>query len=627
MPDTTPNGKPATYAQSSLTGISNQTALNSGQQSVATTPLEPQPQPEQPQQRQKPAQLEGQMEKQLSNAIPLPSLVIQFAPKLTPIDVIKWPPEKTGRFHILVLVISIGAADKVVTKEQQRVISKCELTVCDQSATSFKLNLWSNSCEWVEKQMFRAGDALLITDVRVKGYRQQTTRGAVEKISGGTSWWSRMVKLDGSLLSLYRGHIEVESHLSVLAKKRRILALDLLDKEKGIANDGSFYITQPMCSLSTQPKFPVVSVGAGLLSSASSRDAGRPQRAAMGTHISGLMTLLSTGSKTANDLPANLPATPGALTTLKSILPTHITGTSIRACVVYRMLITAGDESQGWEVGAVMPNGRFVRIQSQHAASWIQDASPGRVLHFFGKFREKSDLFHIDGISREPYLLHDNAWAETIKNVQPRQFRSIRSMHEHKFMGDAILDAHIMAVSFPDLVDDNGEASYDSDMFGFIRCYCTGCYSIAVTSPQNPAILLCRECHSDPQKSRRPLEWMYPTFELSLADKPRLAANLASESLQVRCQLEVGDQVFMSVPARRWMQDEEGFWISRGRWRKLMELMNKQGECADEGRGTEDEVSAAAGGEGGGDDVAQRIRVEMRVGVNMVAKALRVAYL
>ncbi|KAK3809202.1 MAG: hypothetical protein J3Q66DRAFT_67496 [Benniella sp.] len=234
-------------------------------------------------------------------------------------------------------------------------------------------------------------------------------------------------------------------------------------------------------------------------------------------------------------------------------------------------------------------------------------------------------IVKIDAASKEPYPLSEDGWNANMKNIEARRFDSIRSLRQHKFMGNAILDAYILAVSFPDLVSSEAD-QIEYDMLGFIQCYCTGCQSAAVSSPQNPSILFCPFCHLDPQRNHHPLEWMYPGFELSLGDKPRLAANLSSEGLQLRCQYEIGDQVFLSVPARKWTQSEEGFQRSRMRWKRLVQLMNNgcgqldRDEEEDAGRKDSLDVDLRY-------RIPQKVRVEVRVGVNMMTKALKVDYL
>ncbi|KAF9364281.1 hypothetical protein BGX34_001988 [Mortierella sp. NVP85] len=432
--------------------------------------------------------------------IPLPGLVLEYASKLTPIDQIKWPPAKPGRFHIFGLIMSIGLEEQIVSKAGQG-STKRLLSVCDQSATSFKLDLWRERCRWGD--LVRPGDVVLITDVQTKEYRQ--------KVTGNTSTWSRMSRLDGSVLASYRGHPTLETFLRVFIDKRRVLALDLLDSGKGIVRAPSYYL----------------SLGDGV--------------------------------------------------------------DAFRAAILEQ-------ERQD--------------PQQRTDSLWVS------LLY---------TLVKIDATSKEPYPLSEDGWNATMKNIEARRFDSIRSLRQHKFMGNAILDAYILAVSFPDLVSSEAD-QIEYDMLGFIQCYCTGCQSAAVSSPQNPSILFCPFCHLDPQRNHHPLEWMYPGFELSLGDKPRLAANLSSEALQLRCQYEIGDQVFVSVPARKWTQSEEGFQKSRMRWKRLVQLMNSacgqldRDEEGDTGRKDSLDVDLRY-------RIPQKVRVEVRVGVNMMTKALKVDYL
>ncbi|KAF9996860.1 hypothetical protein BGZ79_009419 [Entomortierella chlamydospora] len=552
----------------------------------------------------------------LSDEIPLPGLILEFASKLTPLDHIKWPPAKVGRFHILGLVIFVNAEEKVVTKKGPT-IAKREITICDQSATSFKLNLWAECCKWADCQ-FKAGDAVLITDVQPKEFRQ--------KITGSTSVWSRMARLDGTLLASYRGHDTIELYMKIFIEKRRCLALDLLDKGKGIARDPSLYLTHHMWSVPGE-------ISSSFTAGDSFDDVehhyikvegSSPPRKPTNDYKGPGLALLSTTSSTmprnlkkeseggSNSIFSSVSSTANSESTM-SVMASTITGASLRASVTYKMLVIPGDEENEWEIGAVMQNGRSVKIQCENGSSWINDALPGRVMIFYGKFKEGSDIFYIDASARKPSLLRESSWDDSLKSVKSRKFQSIKSLREHKFMGDAILDAYILAISSPDFFLDDGD---ERAKFDFIQCYCTVCQSIAVSSPQNPSILFCRECQLS-QKRDPPLEWRYPAFELSLGDKPRMGANLTSECIQLRCQSEIGDQVFVSVPARRWMRDREGFWESRARWKRLVELMNRQGENV---VGDDERDSEAS------DNNAQKLRVEVKVGVNMMVKALKVEY-
>ncbi|KAI8596661.1 hypothetical protein EDD21DRAFT_387556, partial [Dissophora ornata] len=361
-----------------------------------------------------------------ANVIALPQLILEYASKLTPIDLIKWPPAKAGRFHILGLTMSIGPEDQIVTKTGQT-FEKRQLSLCDQSATSFQVELWRERCKWAD--IVKAGDVILITDIQMKEYRQ--------KIKGNTTAWSKMSRLDGSVLGSYQGNTTVESYLKIFIIKRRILALDLLDKDRGIARDPSFYLTQSLNSLPNQ-----ATTGAGAFEQdigyeSPARLLQRTGEVNVRSGREGLMPLLSAVAASAA-VPHHAANTVTAATGKKPLLqmlPPSVTGSSIRASVVYKMLLEPGGDSQGWEVGAVMSNGRLVKVRIQSTAAWINDASPGGLLHFFGRFQDKSDVFHIDASSREPYSLSDNTWGNSMKKIEPLKLSSIRFLHEHKFMG------------------------------------------------------------------------------------------------------------------------------------------------------------------------------------------------
>ncbi|KAF9160267.1 hypothetical protein BGX20_002577 [Mortierella sp. AD010] len=302
----------------------------------------------------------------LPDEIPLPGLILEFASKLTPLDHIKWPPAKVGRFHILGLVIFVNAEEKVVTKKGPT-IAKREITICDQSATSFKLNLWAECCKWADCQ-FKTGDAVLITDIQPKEFRK--------KITGSTSVWSRMARLDGTLLASYQGHDTIELYMKIFIEKRRCLALDLLDKGKGIARDPSLYLMHHMWSVPGE-------VSSSFATSDSPDDVehhyikmegNSPPRKPPNDYKGPGLALLSTGSTT---IPRNLKkeSEGGSNFVLSSgsstassestmyVMSSIVTGTSLRASVTYKMLVIPGNEENEWEIGAVMQNGRSVKIQ------------------------------------------------------------------------------------------------------------------------------------------------------------------------------------------------------------------------------------------------------------------------
>ncbi|KAF9568616.1 hypothetical protein EC968_002879 [Mortierella alpina] len=459
----------------------------------------------------------------------LPELILEHATKLTPIDRIKWSPAKEGRFHIFGLILSVSPVEQMMNKtgpQAGQTYGKRLITMCDQSATSFKVFLWRDRCGWGDH--FKPGDAVLFTDMQTKEFRN--------KVSANSSSWSKMSRLDGSLLLSYVGNSIIESFLKTFDHQRQVLGIHLLDKESGIVSEPSLYITQPLELLQE----PFTSTGVGSAS-------GLGQGA--GTRLKKSFT---------------------------PILPPSFTGTSIRGSVIYKMLIEPEDHN-GWEVGVVMADGRLATrssLDQRHSARKINELL-WKVIPLLLIFLQ----------TRVAYLY-------SVLGV----------------VGNATLSGYILAARFPNVSsNDNGESC--GELFGPIQSYCTGCSSTAVSSPQNPSILFCPHCHLDPQRrAQSTLEWMYPTFELAIGDKPRLGGNLSNQSLQVRCQLRVGDQVFPSVPARSWMENEEGFWKAKKRWQKLVDLMNGDDESGER-------------------RPCQKVRVELKVGVGMVTKALKVEYL
>lgn len=96
--------------------------------------------------------------------IVLPGFVLEYATKLTPIDRIKWPPAKEGRFHIFGLILSVGPVEQMMNRtgpQSGQIYGKRLITMCDQSATSFKVFLWRDRCGWGDN--FKPGDVALFT--------------------------------------------------------------------------------------------------------------------------------------------------------------------------------------------------------------------------------------------------------------------------------------------------------------------------------------------------------------------------------------------------------------------------------------------------------------------------------
>lgn len=209
----------------------------------------------------------------------------------------------------------------------------------------------SGLCQTVYCITNRAIYANFVTaDVQAKEYRQ--------KVTGNTSAWSKISGLDGSILASYRGHPTLETFLKVFIDKRRILALDLLDKDKGIIKDPSYYMSLHLGSGSTMEIFEQGGM------QQQPQQPQQPQPKSGKSNVHSLRPFSSTGSTTgfpASDNKAS-PRSAGGSKAFVPMLPSSLTGASIRASVVYRMLLVPEDESEGWEIGACTSKGHLLKI-------------------------------------------------------------------------------------------------------------------------------------------------------------------------------------------------------------------------------------------------------------------------
>jgi hypothetical protein len=175
----------------------------------------------------------------------------------------------------------------------------------------------------------------------------------------------------------------------------------------------------------------------------------------------------------------------------------------------------------------------------------------------------------------------------------------------------AVVEARLLGVCFSD-----PELQPSGDMRGFIQKYCLGCSSLAATSSKEPSSFFCLKCDLDSAKrGSSQICWLYPRFELTLGDQPRVHHNLSKELIQVRCNQVLGDQLFPSIPASQWMHGAKSFIRSRSRWRRLSKLMDLNGHGS------------------GGDVVSEerfdppRVKVQLNVGRNDIFMATKVEYI
>jgi len=146
----------------------------------------------------------------------------------------------------------------------------------------------------------------------------------------------------------------IESVLHVFMEKRRVLALDLLDPDKGIARAPSCYLSPSMSLFS--PHQHLQEQGQQQIWPGTTTSTGTTAKnSALTTAIPGIPRPI------APPLPTTSASRPSSIKS--NILPAVVSGASIRASVVYRMLIVPNEDNAGWEIGAVMSNGRFVKVQ------------------------------------------------------------------------------------------------------------------------------------------------------------------------------------------------------------------------------------------------------------------------
>ncbi|KAG0334618.1 hypothetical protein BG000_008183 [Podila horticola] len=242
---------------------------------------------------------------------------------------------------------------------------------------------------------------------------------------------------------------------------------------------------------------------------------------------------------------------------------------SINACVRYVLLVTPKDVSTGWEIGAVLADGQMIQMKTRNDVSWINDMAPDRVFKFFG------------------YCPTDDG----------------------ELICLAVVEARLLGVFFSD-----PELQPSGDMRGFIQKYCLRCSSLAVTSSKEPSSFFCLKCDLDPAKrDSSQICWLYPRFELTLGDQPRVHHNLSKELIQARCHEVLGDQLFPSIPASQWMHSAESYTRSRSRWNRVFKLMDLNGH-------------------GSGDVVSEsfdppRVKVHLNVGRNDIFMATKLEYI
>ncbi|KAF9096974.1 hypothetical protein BGX29_008338 [Mortierella sp. GBA35] len=526
--------------------------------------------------------------------IPIPAQVVSFASRLTPIKDLSVRSHEAA-YNVLALIQFVGPAQEVTSKAG-RPLTMAKMVICDRDSIHLNVTLWGDRCRWTE--FCNEGDVVLLTGLVAKEYQG--------KITASTGSLSRITRLDGPTLDRYRGDAMIERRLGDLSSMRRTLGRELLDREKGIARDPSFYKTFTASLLLPQ--------GAGEtdeLSTDSRSGADGDDGKAQSKRVTKPREEAKVKIETADE---NKP----------SAVSAPVTGVSIRGLVAYRMLNEDGDESGGWEVGVMSVKRQFVRVRTTFTAPWIHELTPRKFMHFHGQWDVSTSTLIIDLSTREPNCLMEKG---PDMDFSPVRISSVRKAIASQFMGIASVEGYIGCVNFPEEIME-GTSAWDSDtdgsMFAVACGICSNCSSRMVESDENPRTLICLDCQADPDKrAASVVKWSYPDFWFQLSDKPSPASKSSTETIRVMCQGVIGDQVFPTVPAANWAESIDKYHESVQEWTACMKELNGQptrraGQDMDIDEGGQDaELNTRR----------RRVRVELMIGKNRMVKPYRVKYL
>ncbi|KAG0277388.1 hypothetical protein BGZ95_006041 [Linnemannia exigua] len=349
--------------------------------------------------------------------IRLDEQVISYASRLTPIkDLTANNPQR--RYHILGLIQLIAPAQEVLGFAGKPT-SKAVMTVY----------------------------------IGAKEYRQKTT--------ASTRSSSRIVRMDGTLLGQYRGDSVVEDHLRELSRMRETLGHHLLDSGGGIARDPSFYLTLDASLLLQQD-----ALEAAQLPTRSDFDASVDDRKAQEVQVVDTRDQVKVKMEPEDDIKPIIKLEPMVKVKIEPGTENTVGGntgavsgptkwSTIRGIVVYHKLNVDGDESKGWEIGAVtMTTKKFFRVQTSSFTSWIDKAKPQRLIQFDGAWSKKEGMLRISDSAREPEVLKEKGPDLDRSSMKIMSFGSVREVIESRYMGVALVEGYIDVVTFPEDIMD-----------------------------------------------------------------------------------------------------------------------------------------------------------------------------
>ncbi|KAG0261227.1 Shieldin complex subunit 2 [Actinomortierella ambigua] len=518
----------------------------------------------------------------------LPAAVLKYADRLTPLarclDSQVSTLSKYQRWHLLVLVIHVDPVEQIETRKGPQAgqrIAKASITVSDGSASGFKIVLWREKTLWLEE--IQEGDVALLSAV----------------------------------LESYTGHKEIEEKLHVLATKRRQLGLQVLHDIR----EPSFYASMMPCS-------PIATFG----NNCRHHDGGEPaeedhghareEHRSVASHAPpiGDAPLIPHSPKVGEKMQRTFsPGRPSArkpsaaASSSSTIQPQHATAQANKTFLQVHSRAAVSRPNQS--------------LSSSSSSSSLAAGSKvrGRVVYtMLQKPNRPASGWYIGiVVVKEGRMLRVETWSTA--------FPSIQALHAARFSGNAILDVYLHAIEFScqptpsswlDGNSENGEGEEDE----FIQCICVQCQTPADRDPANPTLFFCRRCRDMEAATahRRfgggdsgsknssftgidsSLQWSYAPFHVVVSDQPpRLRetfkkrqkqekqqqrsgsgdpSSTETNTLRVFCSYGRGDELFVSIPARRWIHERQQRQLQRqqrprpsetmyDRWKRLVRLL------------------------------------------------------
>ncbi|KAF9130648.1 hypothetical protein BGW39_002832 [Mortierella sp. 14UC] len=552
--------------------------------------------------------------------IPLDPHVVSFVQRLTPIkDLTTNNPQRL--YNIMGLIQLIAPVQDGVSGYGGKVTAKAGLTVCDKGSIHLNVTLWGDKCKWVE--LCNVGDVVLLSNIGLKEYRQ--------KMTASTRSSSGIFRMDGTLLDQYRGSTVVEDHLRELSKMRETLGHGLMDTDRGYARDPSFYQTLNASFFLEQGVLqPATPKGSDFDAAVDDNEVQekrpmnlRDEVVVKIEHEDSTKPFIKVEPIVKVKIEPGTESSAGSKAVGKlQVVPCPTKWNTIRGIVVYHKLNVDGDESRGWEIGAVtMTTKKFFKIQTSTYTPWIEKAKPQRLIQFVGVWSKTEGMLRIGDSAREPDVLKEKGPDLDRSSMKILSFASVKKVIESRYMGVALVEGYIDGVTFPlDIMDQFWE---DQSVFSIPHIVCSNCNIPMTPLEEDQSKFICVECQSDSKRHATSQgKWCYYPFQFRLGDKPSFGSNQQSDVIRVSCKGDVGQQVFPGIPATEWSESMDKYMECRQQWITWMGVLNGQTT-----EGSKSDVDILNNQEATLSARHRRVRIEVGVGKGRMGQAVRVKYL